>query len=268
MAVDLNLDMGAIIKGFIAKQGGGMSMPGGLRSNSIIESYKIAIIIFAVVLLISSLYIGTVYIPMKEKNSKKLEELNKIMEMKSQLSVLDSQILALKSKLDKSKEEYIESLAHFGNSEDLGALYQTVSTLASKYNLVVLNVKEVAPPPVKAQPKVKTPEDGKAVPKAGEKGAKVDAKVAATTEPTKPKIAVKEIKVDIEIKGRYGEYIKFKEDLALAEILLKINTESIMVKNEATEQGSIYVKLNLSTYAIDKKPFQGIITDQTNEKAN
>lgn len=265
MAIDLNMDMGSIIKGLMSKHsGGGVSFASGAKAGQLsLAPYKFAIIIFALVILVSGGYIATVYIPLKEKNNAKKAELTKVLEMKGQLSVLDGQIVMLKKKLDKSKEEYLESLAHFGNSEDLGGLYQTVSTLAIKYGLVVLNLKEIPapPPPPVAKPAAKTPAvtaDSKEVKK----------EPAVDDAPKKPAIDVKEVKVEVELKGHYGEYIKFKEDLALAEVLLKVNSETIMVKDEKTEQGSIYVKLNLSTYAIDKKPFQGIIAENEHEKTN
>lgn len=259
MAIDLNADLGTIIQGLFAKKdggnnaassGGGAAFAKNAMAGFPIEAYKYALIILAIVLAISGAYIYMVYMPLREENMKKTEELNKAIEMKNQLSVLDSQIKTLKSKLDKSKEEYVESLAHFGNSEDLGALYQTVSTLAAKYNMVVLNVKDVPIPPEKPQPAAKKADKD------------------APPPPKKPAIEVKEIKVDIELKGHYGEYMQFKQDLALAAILLKINSESIMVKDSKTDQGNIYIKLNLSTYAIDKKPFQGIVTTQPNEENN
>ena len=256
MAVDLNIDVGTIIQGFLAKKSGGVATDNTKNpsQNSQLEAYKYALIMLSAVLVMSGIYIFTIYIPMRQANSKKTEELNKAIEMQNQLSILDNQIITLKKKLDKSREEYLESLSHFGNSEDLGALYQTVSTLAAKYNMVVLNVKDVPIPPEKPQPAAK----GAA---ASATGTNKTPKDAAPAE-KKPEIEVKEVKVNIELKGHYGEYMKFKEDLALAAILLKINSESIMVKDEPGEQGSIYIKLNLSTYAIDKKPFQGIVTDK------
>ncbi len=266
-------DILPIIKGFLDKKGlnSGMSSGGISAGKASLAAYKAAIIILALVLAVAIGYISFVYMPIKEANRKKTEELNKTIEMKNQLATLDSQIETLKKKLDKSKEQYVESLAHFGNSEDLGSLYQTVSTLAAKYNLVVLNVKEIAPPPpvvAKAPTKPAADAAKKANGDVAKKDDKDKAAALATAEPKKPAVEVKEIKVEIELKGRYGEYIKFKEDLSVAEILLKVNSETIMVKDDKTDQGSIYVKLNLSTYAIDKKPFQGIITDQANEKTN
>lgn len=254
MAIDLNADMGTIIKELLAKRSSGGSGGGGM-SNPLgsfpIEAYKYAIIITVAMLVVIGVYLSMIYFPLRQENSKKTEELNKAIEMKNQLSVLDGQIISLKKKLDKSKEEYIESLSHFGNSEDLGALYQTVSMLATKYGMVVLNIKELAQPKERPKPVAKKP---------AKKGAKEE------QAPKKPAIDVKEIKVDVELKGHYGDYMKFKEDLALAAILLKINSESIMVKDEKEEQGSIYIKMNISTYAIDKKPFQGVVTKESNEE--
>ncbi len=268
MPIDLNMDMGTVIKDLISKCRN--SNASGQTSSNVngklpIAAYKVAIIISILMILVIITYITFIYLPLKEKNHQKADELNKILEMKTQLSVLDEQIDTLKKRLDKSKEEYIESLSNFGSSDDLGSLYQVVSTLAAKYNLVVLNVKEIAlpppPPPAAKTTVTETP---------GANAEKKDDKVASAT-PAAPAakaagVSVKESRVELELKGHYGEYIKFKEDLAIAAALLKINSESIIVKNETTEQGSIYVKLNLSTYAIDKKPFQGIITDKENEK--
>lgn len=245
MAINLNADMGSVFKNLINKHGG------GTNASASMEAYKNAVVILILIAILSASYINFIYLPMQAENLKKKEELDKVLEMKNQLAVLDNQIAILQKKLDKSKEKYIESLSHFGNSEDLGELYQTVSALAAKYNLVVLNVREIPPAP------------------------KTDAKTPAVSPNTPPtpapavaknKIDVKEIVVELELKGRYGDYIRFKEDLAIAEVFLKVNTETVMVKNETTDQGGIYVKLNLSTYAIDKKPFQGIIADKANEK--
>jgi peroxiredoxin family protein len=251
MPIDLNMDMGAIIKGLMARKGNGRNASGSAGGLPL-EQYKFAIIILLLIVIIAAGYISFVYLPLKAKNNLKKEELAKVMEMKNQLSVLDGQIKMLKKKLDKSKEQYLESLAHFGNSEDLGGIYQTISTLATKYAIEVMNVKDVPIPPPAPAPKPTTTDAKGAAP--------------APVAPKKPAIEVKEIKVEVELKGHYGDYIKFKEDLALAETLLKINSETVAVKDDKNDPGSIYIKLNISTYAIDKKPFKGIIAEDSHEK--
>jgi|GEM_PF-6744590 len=259
MSIDLNMGMGSAIKGFMSKGSAGGGSFSGSASGPSIAQYKFATIIFVLVLLVSAGYIAFVYLPLQKQNEAKKEELAKVQEMKNQLSVLDGQIKTLKKKLDKSKEQYLDSLSHFGNSEDLGGIYQTISTIAAKYGIVVMNVKDIPipPPPPPAPKPTTTAADGKAA-----------SAPATPPAPKKPAIDVKEIKMEVELKGHYGDYIKFKEDLALAEMLLKINSETATVKDDKNDPGSIYISLNLSTYAIDKKPFQGIMTENENEKTN
>ncbi len=273
MAVNFNMNMGSLLKGLTSNTGG--------RSNNFLAQYKIAIAIFMVTILLVAGYVFALYMPALEANRQKSAELDKMIEMQKQLTALDIQINTLKKKLDKSKEQYLASLTRFGNSEDLGTLYQTISTLAEKYNIVVLNIKEIAPEAPKTKGKVAEKKDEKKDSKTDNKAdgksieaktdAKKDKKTAASTEKPKTTIDVKEIRVDVELKGDYVNYIKFKEDLAIAEILLKVNTETVMVKDDkdkSSQGGGLYVKLNLSTYAIDKKPFEGIITEKENDKTS
>ncbi len=72
---------------------------------------------------------------------------------------------------------------------------------------------------------------------------------------------IDEILVDVELRGNYGAYMKFKEDLYKNEPLLRIQKESMQVGQDAANPGMIFVKLQFSTYAIDKKPFLEAIAD-------
>jgi hypothetical protein len=253
MSIDLNMDIGSLIKGLVGRR----AFTGSHDDNPV-GLYKVAIIIMLLIFIISGGYIWCIYLPLQQQNAAKRAELAKIMEMKSQLAVLDKQIEMLRKKLDKSKEQYIDSLSHFGNSEDLGGIYQTVSTIAAKYGIAVMNVKDIPTPATLPQaPKKNT-----------EKPVTESLAQTAPPAPKKPAIDVKEIKVEVQLKGRYGDYIKFKEDLATAETLLKINSETATVKEDKNDPGIIYINMNISTYAIDKKPFQGIITEDEHEKNN
>jgi len=249
MAVDLNADMGEIIKGLMGGKKDGSSSSGDLAGS--LAPYKNAIIFFVITLVLLGLYIGLYYIPMKEANEKKQEEIAELVKLKSETKDLEKKIVFIKSKLGKSREQYIESLSHFGNSEDLGELYRSVSTLAAKYDLAVMHIEEIVPKAPKAEPKKR-------------RKSKKDKKEAKA--PAKPKIEFKEIVVDVELKGRYGDYIKFKEDLAIAEMLLKVNEETIKVNSDETEAGKVYVELNLSTYAIDKSKFQSVLDNKEEEQ--
>lgn len=266
MAIDLNMDMGSIIKGLMQKKGSGAAMGGNGDIAAKLLPFRNALIFLAATGLLFASYMKLYYQPMKESNLKKTAEIARLNDLKTKTADLEKNIASLKVKLTESKEHYLESLSHFGNSEDLGALYQSVSTLAAKYYLVVLNIKEV---PLKAAPVAAAPAPAKKEPaKDGAKDAKpapATATAMAAAKPAeKPKTTeVKEVQVGVELKGKYSDYIKFKEDLAVAEMLLKVNSENIKVKNDKDEPGNIYVTLNLSTYAIDKKPFENAIGDES-----
>lgn len=245
MAVDLNMDMGAIIKGLLNKKSGDSSSASMGSNDDIVAKIKPfagAIGLFLTTVILFVLYYNLYYTPMVQANLKKEEQIKKLENLKSQTATLEQKIASIKKTLVDSKDTYLESLSHFGNSEDLGELYRSVSTLAAKYGLTVLNIKELGTTSNMDAPKGMKPEEAAKLPK--------------------PQTEVKEIQVEAELKGPYSEYIKFKEDLAIAEMLLKVNSEDIKVKSDKSDQGNIFATLNLSTYAIDKKPFQKVMEDE------
>ncbi|MDA0781645.1 MAG: hypothetical protein PQ612_04640 [Rickettsiales bacterium] len=254
MAIDLNQDMGALIKSLMGKNNGSSDSGAAASANASNEGsvadkiipFRNVIIIFIIIIGSSVAYYKLHYTKMVKTNAEKAEEIERLNKLKTDTANLEKQITNMRNDLSASKEEYLESLSHFGNSEDLGELYQSISILAEKYGLKVLNIKETTPPPPPAEP-------------LNSKGTKpAFQKKANITE-------VKEIQVKVELKGPYVEYIRFKEDLAVAEMLLKINEETVKVKKD--EVGKVYSQLTLTTYAIDKKPFQKVIaTDDNGDK--
>lgn len=239
MAIDLNADLGDIIKGLMSKKESNLTEAGAKQSSNIgakILPFKNSIILFVVAALSFVAYIEYYQKPITKEIEANKTEIKRLEDLKQKTLDLQKKITYLKSKLSKSRQKYIESLSHFGNSEDLGELYQSISILANKYDMVVLNIKEIPAPPAPA-------------PKKGE----------PLVVPDKNKPQVSEIIVEVELKGKYAHYIKFKEDLAIAEMLLKVNKENLRVKSTKDEQGNIFVSLNLSTYAIDKSQFKNII---------
>jgi Tfp pilus assembly protein PilO len=249
MAVDLNMDMGELIKGMLNKNkdksendeasvNETTDNSGSSLSNKIMP-FKNIIIIFIIIGASAGAYYKLHYQKIIAENLEKQEEIARLQTLEKEAKSLEAKINTMKKQLDSSNEEYLESLSHFGNSEDLGELYQSISILAEKYDLKVLNIKELPKPPPAAEP-------------LNSKGTK------RTRRSRSNATEVTEVKVKVELKGPYIQYIKFKEDLAVAEMLLKINEETVKVKQD--EVGKIYAQLNLTTYAIDKKPFQKVIS--------
>jgi Tfp pilus assembly protein PilO len=248
MAINLNQDMGSLMKDLLGKNKTSGSVADSAQVPFIekIAPFRNAIVMLTLISGGTFAYYKMYYLKTQLINQEKATEIARLNDLKTQTVQLEQKIATLKEKLNSSKEEYLQSLAHFGNSEDLGELYQSISVLAEKYDLKVLNIKEL-PKPLPPPP----PLDAKGQPIVQEQ----------------PLTQVKEVKVSVELRGAYVQYIRFKEDLAVAEMLLKIDEEAVKVKKD--DIGSIYAELTLTTYAIDKKSFQNVIdTGKIDNKEN
>lgn len=246
MAINLNQDMGALMKDLLGKNNAGSSTAGASEGTFLkkISPFRNALVMFTLISAGTCAYYKMYYLKTEQINQDKATEIARLNDLKTQTVQLEQKIATLKEKLNSSKEEYLESLSHFGNSEDLGALYQSISVLAEKYDLKVLNIKELPKPPPPPEP--------------------LDAKGKPIVQ-ERPLTQVKEVKVGVELRGSYVQYIHFKEDLAVAEMLLKIDEEAVKVRKD--DIGSIYAELTLTTYAIDKRSFQNVIdTGKTDNK--
>jgi len=238
MAVDLNLDIGSLLKKLMGD--GSLNNTNNQSISDKIRNYKYTIILCLIIIVLAGSFYNFVYIPLVDSNLEKQKVVEELLKKQSEIPKLKAQATKIKKNLSSSRKQYLEELAHFGNSEDLGELYQSISTIASKYNMLVLNIKEIQET-VTNQP----------IPTDKDKKAKND---------KQNQMKAKEVKVSVELKGRYNEYMLFKEDLAIAEILLTINSESVKVgSGKSEDKGIIFATLNLTTYAIDKKPFQEVI---------
>lgn len=248
MAIDLNADVGTIMKGLFGgggkqdsgSSGASASKPAKDMPKFLQDPYRNIVISGVSIVLFIVAFIFLLYLPGIKSNEEKREEISRLNGMQEEIKNMQMQIKGLENAMAKSQDHYAELLAKFSNSEDLGELYQSISELALMYNLVVLNLKEV---PKQATPvaKVKKSKKGEAV--------------AAP----KPLVEVSGIKVDVELKGWYKNYIKFREELANNEELLTINLETIEVGGDKEDQGKITVKMQISTYAINKDPYLSIV---------
>lgn len=260
MAVDLNMDVGAAFKEFMAKrkagEAGGSGATSGGSPLDALGAYK-NLALYGVGLVIGiALFVYLLYLPKHARYEAKMTKLAEVHDKKKQLDTLNLQIAALKKQLSNSKTEYLEGLQQFGNSEDLDDLYKSISDIADRYGLVVANMKEIS-----------TKKRSGAVPTstAGSTAATATDTAAA---PVKTGPEVIETKVKVDLRGRYAQYMRFKEDLAIAETLLTINTETIKISSTKENPGHVQIELDLTTYAIDKTPFKTILQDDEGQAAD
>lgn len=192
---------------------------GGISQPLASTPYKEAIIYTLLIVTLFTLCVSLLQAPRYKETIEKRKKLEQLYSMQQNFEGITQQIADLKQKMIQQKQHYHDILEYFSNSKDLGKLYQSVATLSSLYNITVVSMKESEATPLSQYEMI---------------GA---------------------ILVDVELRGNYNAYMKFKEDLYKNEPLLRIQKESMQVGQDASNPGLIFVKLQFSTYAIDKKPF-------------
>lgn len=188
--------------------------------------YKEGMIYGATIISFSLIYAFGIYMPKHMENTSNQNKFAQLTEMQQHFDGISNDIANFKHGLVAQRKHYNEILDYFSNSKDLGKLYQSITTLSAMYNLNVTSMKESGATPL--------PQND----------------------------TIQEIRVEAELRGPYNSYMQFKEDLYKKEPLLRIQKESLQVGQDASNPGLIYVKLELSTYAIDKTPFLEAITDE------
>jgi hypothetical protein len=267
MAVDMNA-----LKSMLNK-GGGAGGSADLM-NSPYRNLGIAAVV-GIAFIVAFVFLF--YLPYREENAKHEAELKQREKMQNEFGSIDSQAKNIQNKLSKSKEYYADVLTYFGNSQDLRDLYQSVSLVAGRNNMIVFNIKQIPIPEADDAKKKKgkkgknddakddSKDDSKKDAKKEEKkDEKKDAKAKDGKEAKPEKKIIDEIRVSLELKGTFPNYLNFKQALSEAPLLLSIHSE--LVKTEETKKEKdaaatpanrdiIFVTLELSSYAINKDEY-------------
>ena len=228
MSINLDMDMGQLIKGLFNKNSqASVEQPVVPQTAHKKESiYKKPVLAGVAVFLFFGAFMAGVYSPYRAEIVGKKGELVEMKDKQGQLSKMKSEVRALEQDLIATKDHYRDLLEYFGDQEDIGYLYESVSQIATQHQLVVINVKET----------------GKANAKHGRNDT-----------------VVKENEVEIELSGRFKNYMSFKESLASEKALLDIRSENIQVVQDETNPGKISAKLKIIVYTIDKEPFRKLL---------
>ncbi len=234
------MDIGAIFKGLLGrkKAGGGASSGGKQRGKAkkSAVSGKAAggakalpkgLLLAAAAVLVAAGYVKFYYLPHHKTLGEQQEKLQKIHDMQAQLVTMKTQKETLTKKLTDSGKHYKEVLGWFGDTGNLEELYNSISSIAMADSLTVLTIKAA---------------EGKA------------AEGAATS-----KSAVTEKTANVELQGKYPDFLRFREKLAQEKPMLGIKAETIELNTGGKGQsvpGVITIKMTVTDYAIDKKPIE------------
>ena len=230
MAIDMNVDVGALIKGLFSKKDINSGDKG--QSNPFIK----VILVVVVVLILIFTYIFLHYLPTQDDLRIKNQKI-------SQVSNLKIEIIELKSLIDKSildlniaEKDYQKLTNLFHTDKELEDLYRHISMLALRNNLMVSKIEKGGERPILEMQ--------------ADSSQSIDSnyEFIENDSSIRSKVAYYEFVVNFEISGNYNNYVKFKKGLSELKKIINLKTESVIVLESETRRGEVRVISSIATY--------------------
>ena len=239
MAIDMNVDVGAMIKGLFSKK----TSQGEAKAPQ--NPYVKTLISIVTVLILIASYIYFIYLPTQEELRINNEKLSQIEILRSEITVLENRIVKAQADLDEAEKEYERRTTLFHTGQEIEDLYGHISMLAIKNQLMVTKIEKGIEKPIfdEAQSSI------------------CDRNLSNTNtensddfnmqEPTQlKKVAYYEFLVDLEISGKYKNYTNYRNGLAELKKIINIMRESIVVLESETRRGDVKVSSSIATYRL------------------
>jgi Tfp pilus assembly protein PilO len=237
MAIDMNVDVGAMIKGLFSKK----TSQGEAKAPQ--NPYVKTLISIVTVLILIASYIYFIYLPTQEELRINNEKLSQIEILRSEITVLENRIVKAQADLDEAEKEYERRTKLFHTDKELEDLYGHISMLAMKNQLMVTKIEKGVENPIfdEAQSSI------------------CDRNLSNTENsddfnmqesPQLKKVAYYEFLVDLEISGNYKNYTNFRNGLAELKKIINIMRESVVVLESETRRGDVKVSSSIATYRL------------------
>ena len=230
MALDMNVDVGDLIKGLFSKK----ESKEGASSGP--NPYAKTIIAVVVTIILIASYIYFVYIPTQKDLKIKNEKISQIEMIKYEIDSLSNEIKVAQEQLVLAENEYKRRSKLFHSDKELEDLYGQISLLAMQNKLMVTKIEKGSEVPVFADGSCDNSNNF----------------VNGQEQPQLQKVGYYEFTVDLEISGNYNFYTGFRNGLAQLKKIININSESIVVLESGESKGGVKVTSSISTYRLPK----------------
>lgn len=221
MAIDMNADVGELIKGLFSSGNSGKKNP-----------YSKLILSGVVLLLVATLYVTLVFLPTKKELLIKANQLAGIEYLKKDIQGLSRKIKVAAKELEAAQLQYEQMTKLFHTSKELEDLYQHISMLALTHQLTITKLEKAGEEPIFEQSSAN--------------------KNKTNNQQQKKRVAFYKFKVKFNIMGNYAGYTLFRRDLAKLKKTINIDKETIRVAEIGTDSkkqyGVVIVAATLSTY--------------------
>ena len=240
MALDMNVDMGALIKGLFSKK----DKKEGVKSAP--NPHAKTALIVVIVLSLIGLYIYFIYIPTQEDLRIKNDKISQIESIRFEIEELTSDIENAQKELAIAQEEYERRTTLFHTDKELEDLYGQISMLAMQNSLMVTKIEKGFEMPVFGE--------GSCADENMDEEGFVDDEQFIDDEMSVQlqKVGYYEFVVNLEISGNYTQFTNFRNGLSQLKKIININNESIVVPGEGSSVGNVKVSSKIATYRLPK----------------
>tara|TARA_Y100000294_G_scaffold106161_2_gene98621 strand:+ start:77 stop:859 length:783 start_codon:yes stop_codon:yes gene_type:complete len=243
MALDMNIDVGSLIKGLFSKKGS----KGGAKTASSPHT-KTALAIVIVFALIGA-YIYFVYLPTQQDLRIKNEKISQIDMIRVEIKSLSSEIEEAQNKLTLAQKEYDRRTNLFHTDKELEDLYGQISLLAMQNQLMITKIEKGVERPIFAEGSCSNDSNEDNFNDGDEF---VDEEEFFDEEQTQlQKVGYYEFVVNLAISGNYSKYTNFRNGLAQLKKIININKETIVVESES-KNGNVTITSAIATYRLPK----------------
>ena len=255
MALDTNMDVGALLKGLFSKK----DPKDGDGAKSASSPHTKTALVIVLVLAAIGLYIYFIYLPTQADLKIKNEKISQIESLKYEIEELTNNIEVAQIKLDIAQKEYERRTNLFHTDKELEDLYGQISLLAMQNQLIITKIEKGIERPIFSGGSCAS---NNASDNMDEFGNNVESEYGAEDEYVEveevtqlDKVGYYQFVVNLEITGNYNRYTDFRNGLAQLEKIINIDKETIVVievSEEVKVGGGVKVISIIATYRLPK----------------
>jgi len=242
MALDMNIDVGSLVKGLFSKKDGKKGV------ESAPNPYTKSILVVVAVFIFIALYVYLVYLPTQEDLRIKNKKIAQIESIKYEIDDLSANIEQIQKELIIAQAEYERRSTLFYTDKELEDLYGQISLLAMKNKLTITKIEKGIERPIFSEGNCSNNSIDSEDEFLDEEQF-FDEEMEG--EGMLQNVGYYDFSVNLEITGNYTQFTNFRNGLAQLNKIVNINKETITVESES-KGGDVKVAMIIATYRLPK----------------
>lgn len=263
MAIDMNADIGEILKGLFSRN------TEKTVATSKENPYKNIILAGGGVVSVALLYLFIIFLPMQNEMSTKYEQVSQIGQLNFEIARLEQEVLLAKDSLIKRKSEFEQMSKRFLGRGDLGKLYRYISRLALTHKVLIDKLNKISEVPIFQLPPETDQNDFDFDMGMGDSDAEFDAPppdMNADDLDAPKAVAYYRLLIQLDVSTNFLAWSRLKRDLAKLDKIIVIESEQIKLIKSKQEKGRVKVSLVLAAYRWPANDIEKYATEKNDDE--